>query len=150
MTAETCNDFSTVVLDAASQEFPIEASISQIEVAGQSTFTVILRDITDRKRAEDDLSESETKLQTIVESLTEGLAVSDLAGRLLHFNRAALDLHGFASVAECHRHLSEFADTFELSDLNGTIWPVNEWPLARVLRGDNVEVASKLTQRRPH
>jgi PAS domain S-box-containing protein len=39
-------------LRADGHEFPIEASISQIEVKGERLFTVILRDITERKRAE--------------------------------------------------------------------------------------------------
>jgi PAS domain S-box-containing protein len=98
----------------------------------------VARDITERKAAEEALRQSEARLQTIVENLSEGLAVSDLNGQLLHFNRAALDLHGFASLDECRRHLTEFADTFELSGMDGKIWPVDQWPLARILRGEKL------------
>jgi PAS domain S-box-containing protein len=123
-------------LRADGEEFPIEASVSQVEVAGNRLFTVILRDITDRARAETSLRESESRLQTIVENLAEGLAVSDLDGQLLHFNRAALDLHGFSTLEEVRRHLTEFADTFELSTLDGAVLPLDQWPLARILRGE--------------
>lgn len=38
------------------EEFPIEASISHIQTGGKHLFTVILRDITERKRAEERIS----------------------------------------------------------------------------------------------
>jgi PAS domain S-box-containing protein len=41
------------------QEFPIEATISQVESNGQKLFTVILRDISERKQAEEKLRNSE-------------------------------------------------------------------------------------------
>lgn len=93
-------------------------------------------EITERKQADVSLRKSEAQLQTIVENLGEGVVVSDLNGQLLHFNRAALDSHGYASLSECLRHMTDFADTFELSELDGTVLPLDQWPLARVLRGE--------------
>jgi PAS domain S-box-containing protein len=120
------------------EEFPIEASISQLEVAGQRIYTVILRDITERERANQSLRKSEAQLQTIVESLDEGVVISDLKGQLLHFNRAALEIHGFESMDECLRREHEFADSFELRDVDGCILPVDQWPVSRILRGEKL------------
>ncbi|MFQ5950125.1 MAG: sigma 54-interacting transcriptional regulator, partial [Nitrospiria bacterium] len=40
---------------ATGEEFPIEASLSHVEVKGQKLYTIILRDIDDRRRAEEEL-----------------------------------------------------------------------------------------------
>jgi len=47
------------------EEFPMEASLSQVEVAGIKLYTVILRDITQRKRMEEQLQVSH-KLLTLI------------------------------------------------------------------------------------
>jgi PAS domain S-box-containing protein len=128
---------------ASGEEFPIEASISQLEVAGQRIYTVILRDITERKLAEESLRKSETQMQTIVESLSEGVVVCAMSGQLLHFNRAALDMHNFANMEESLRQWPEFADTFELQRMDGTTLPLDEWPPSHIFRGEklrNMEV----------
>ncbi len=90
------------------------------------------------KEANTTLELSEARLQTVVENLAEGVVVSDLDGQLLHFNRAALDMHGYSSMGEALRRLPEFTDTFELSAMDGAVLPVDQWPLARILRGEDL------------
>ncbi|HWV45515.1 MAG TPA: PAS domain S-box protein, partial [Nitrospira sp.] len=51
------------------EEFPIEAAISHIALDGKKYYTVILRDISERKRAEDLLQESQRQLTTLIGNL---------------------------------------------------------------------------------
>ena len=48
-------------LRTSGEEFPIEGSISQIDLNGQTFYTLILRDVTERKHAVDELRLSEER-----------------------------------------------------------------------------------------
>ena len=52
-------------LRASGEEFPIDASISQIVIGGRKLYTVILRDITRRKQAEQALARSYEELRDL-------------------------------------------------------------------------------------
>ena len=95
-------------------------------------------DITERKRAEEALRESRAQLQTVFDNLTEGVVVSTLDGNLLTWNRAAMEMYGYSSLEEVRHPLAEFADTFELMTLDGEVLPLEQWPLSRVLRGEQL------------
>ncbi len=53
-------------------EFPIEATISQVQADGEKLFTVILRDITERERSEEALRISKARLDMAVEVASLG------------------------------------------------------------------------------
>jgi PAS domain S-box-containing protein len=81
------------------QEFPIEASISQTEVGGEKLFTVILRDVTDRR-----LADEEFRQQAALLDLAPVL-VRDMENRIILWTRGAQQLYGF-SKGEALGHTS--------------------------------------------
>jgi PAS domain S-box-containing protein len=75
-------------LRADGEEFPFEASISHVEVSGQKLFTFVLRDITERKVAEEALRANEAFTRTVLNSLPLHVCVLDQAGMILKTNDA--------------------------------------------------------------
>jgi|HubBroStandDraft_5_1064220.scaffolds.fasta_scaffold00574_10 PAS domain S-box-containing protein len=74
----------------------------------------------------------------VVEHLSEGVVIVDPDDQLIYWNPAALRMHGYASSEEAVRSLSDAPKMFELSTLEGVVIPPDEWPLARVLRGESL------------
>jgi PAS domain S-box-containing protein len=104
---------------------------------GDTTARIVTAiDVTERKRAEQELRANQAQLRTILENVGEGVVVCDLEGNLLHWNVAALELHDITDQDQ--RHLSELVDTFELTEMDRTPVPVEHWPLARILRGESL------------
>jgi PAS domain S-box-containing protein len=73
-------------------EFPAEASISKLELGEEKIFTVILRDITEGKQAEEALEQLSRQNELILNSVGEGLCCLDLQGRITFVNPAAAKL----------------------------------------------------------
>jgi PAS domain S-box-containing protein len=89
----------------------------------------------DKQRA---LGQTRAQLETVVEAMNEGIVVCDLNGRFVHWNRAALAMHGFASVEECRHYLPDISERFELASADGAVLPPEQRPLARILRGEDL------------
>ncbi len=67
-------------------EFPIELTVWPIRIGAAWTFNAFVRDISERKRAEDALREREERIAGILRQATVGIAEVDLTGRFVLVN----------------------------------------------------------------
>jgi PAS domain S-box-containing protein len=77
-------------------------SAETITVAQEPCLLVVAEDITERKRAEEALRESEERFRSMFEATAIGVAVADMNGRLVESNRRLQELLGY-SGEELHR-----------------------------------------------
>ena len=76
------------------KEFPIEASISHLKDNGAKLFTVIIRDITERHRAEEAAAESERRFRLIASTAPVLIWMSGPDKMCNYFNRPWLEFTG--------------------------------------------------------
>ena len=57
----------------------------------------VAKDVTERKKAEEALRESEEKLRNVFIASPDAITVTDLSGNIVDCNQATLDLHGYQS-----------------------------------------------------
>jgi PAS domain S-box-containing protein len=94
------------------EEFPVEASISHFESDGEKSFTVILRDITDRLRADEMLRVQAEKLAQQNRMLDHApVLVRDVQNRIIFWNHGAEQMYGFTSEQALGRVSHELLKT---------------------------------------
>jgi PAS domain S-box-containing protein len=83
-------------LRANGQEFPLDASISQIDTPDGKLFTVILRDVTEKVRLEQEKLQLVARLSGLVDSAMDAIISVNDAQQIVLYNRAAENLFGWS------------------------------------------------------
>lgn len=134
-------DADVSALRADGEEFPAEVGISHVHIDGRELFTAIVRDVTERRRAQAELLASKTKLETALASMNDAVMITDAAGRIVEFNEACVGFHRFANRAQCRTTLEALAQAIEVCHADGSPAAPEDWPVPRALRGETVSMA---------
>jgi len=121
---------------ADGEEFPVEASISHMSVDGQKLYTAMLRDVTESRRARNELLASKSNLAAALSSMSDAVFISDVEGRFLEFNDAFATFHRFKNKGDCRTTLAEYPELLEVFLANGEPAALNQWAVPRALRGE--------------
>lgn len=95
-------------------------------------------DKTECKQDATQLQEALAQFKIVVDNLDEGLIILDTASGDLCWNPVSLSMHGFSRQEECPLGLRELSELFQLSTFDDAILDVEQWPLSRAIRGEDV------------
>ena len=78
--------------------FPIDLSISEMQISGQRRFIGTIRDISERKYAERAFRENAEELDAIYQTAGVGIGIADCNGRFLRCNKRLEEMLGYSEA----------------------------------------------------
>ncbi len=110
-------------------KFPVEIRGKMLKYQGQTARIAAIRDISDQKRSEEALRESEKKYRMVLETSLDAIAVYDMEGKVTYFNPSFTRIFGWTLEERLGRKI----DLFVPDDA----WPDTRKMIKKVLAGEN-------------
>ncbi|HEX5611759.1 MAG TPA: PAS domain S-box protein, partial [Burkholderiales bacterium] len=101
--------------------FPMELAVGEFVIGDGRHFTGIVRDITERKQAEQELREAEERMRSVVNHVVDGIITIDERGCIESFNPAAEKLFGYARHEVLRRNVKMLMPEPYVSEHDGYI-----------------------------
>jgi len=77
--------------------FPLEISLSQMQVDDKKLYVAMMRDVTERRRFEKEIAAEKESLAVTLRSIGDGVITTDVQGRIIILNNEAERLTGWTS-----------------------------------------------------
>lgn len=91
------------------QEFPVEISLSPLEMDGGTLVSSAIRDVSARKQTEEALRQSDEKLRLLIQGVKDyAILMLDPDGRITNWSEAAERIKGYRAEEIIGQHFSKF------------------------------------------
>jgi len=118
--------FESVLLRKNGAAMPVEVNSRLMEYEGRTVFFSVVRDITERKRAEEALRESEKRYHILFDQSPDGVLLIDAAGKILEFNDSAHRQLGYSREEFAQLRLSDLDPVETAEEIHGKIGKILE------------------------
>jgi PAS domain S-box-containing protein len=135
---EHIDHYETVRVRKDGQHIYISLTISPIKDSSGAIVaaSTIARDITERKRAEQELRQSRDQIEIILRGVADGITAQNPGGQLIYANDTAARMTGYSSAQELlDAPLQQVLGKFDLLDEAGQPLLVGEMPSRQALQG---------------
>ena len=131
----------------------LEMTTFETLVGGQAHYTAVVRDITERRRFEDQLFREKELAQVTLESLGEGVITTDAEGFVTYLNPVAQEITGHTPHFSRHTALDtvlrlaheDSGEPIRLGSSCAGGWRVDRYDSVQLLRKDGSQAVVKLT-----
>jgi len=113
-------DYEVIRKDGSPIVVSMSASLIQDAAGKPLGFRGVVRDITERKRAEEALRASEERYRTVLEANPDPVVVYDMDGKVIYFNPAFADVFGWSLEERLGKKMDLFV-------------PQENWPKTRMM-----------------
>jgi PAS domain S-box-containing protein len=97
----------------------------------------LIQDLSERLQTLVALEGSRAQLLAILNSLAEGVIIIETQGSVIDMNQSALEMLGYNDLDQARKLLSEYEDVFDVYSLEGRQLNIEEWPLSRLISGED-------------
>ncbi len=93
--------------------FPVESSVRVVNIDGERLYQAIIRDITERRKAEEELTQQKNFIRQVIDSDPNLIFVKDADGKFLLANAAMVKIYGQTTESIIGKYYWELTDNQE-------------------------------------
>jgi PAS domain S-box-containing protein len=126
----TMMNYEMIRKDGTKRILEVSASLMRESAGKPAGFRGVIRDVTERKRSEEALRESEEKYRTVLEANPDPVVVYDRECRVVYFNPAFTRLFGWTLEERLGKRMHDFVPEENHAEMNAM--------MARLLAGESL------------